>query len=133
MILQVSLAAALRLAVCWIVIGAQLRADDTANTGGVIEGVVSYRADAERPWRYSRYYIKQAKTGELAEAVVALRSKSLFGRGERPPETVTIDQQNFQFVPETVLIRAGDSVTFTNSDDALHNVRSSSRIASFNI
>ena len=37
--------------------------------GGAIEGVVTYHADAKRPWRYSRYYIKQAKTGELAEAV----------------------------------------------------------------
>jgi len=128
---QRSLVSALLLAVLILATGSQLAAED--NPGGAIEGVVTYHADSKRPWRYSRYYIKQSKTGELAEAVVALRSKSLSGLGERPPETVTIDQQNHQFVPETVLIRAGDSVTFTNSDDALHNVRSSSRIASFNI
>lgn len=110
-----------------------LRADDAPDTGGVIEGIVTYQADSKRPWRYSRYYVKHAKTGELAEAVVALRSKALTGIGERPPETVTIDQKNFQFVPETVLVRVGDSVTFTNSDDALHNVRASNKFANFNI
>ena len=48
-------------------------------------------------------------------------------------ETITIDQQNHQFVPETVIIRAGDSVNFTNSDYTLHNVRASNKIANFNI
>jgi hypothetical protein len=42
---------------------------------GVIEGTVTNQPDARRPWRYSRYYVKQAKTGELAEAVVALWAK----------------------------------------------------------
>src|SRR5260370_48539 len=42
---------------------------------GAIEGIVSYQADPARPWRYARYYVKQAKSGELAEAVVAIRAK----------------------------------------------------------
>ena len=101
---------------------------------GVIEGVVTYQADPKRPWRYSRYYVKNAKTGELAEAVVAIRSRKLKGAGKsRKPQTATIDQENFQFVPETVAIRAGDSVTFTNSDSSIHNVRTSGRLASFNV
>jgi hypothetical protein len=29
---------------------------------------------------------------------------------------------NFQFVPETIAVRAGDSVRFLNSDDETHNV-----------
>ena len=49
------------------------------NDLGTIEGVVTYRADPQRPWRYARYYVKQAKTGELAEAVVAIRGKGLTG------------------------------------------------------
>src|SRR5690242_10651337 len=65
---------------------------------GAIEGTVTYQADPARPWRYARYYIKQAKTGELAEAVVALRAKPVVD-ATRPAETVTIDQQNFQFTP----------------------------------
>jgi len=99
---------------------------------GAVEGTVSYQADAGRPWRYARYYVKQAKTGELAEAVVALRSKPA-ADGARSAETVTIDQQNFQFTPETVAIRRGDSVRFTNADTATHNVQSSSEIATFNV
>ena len=112
--------------------GRSLAAEDKET--GIIEGVVTYTPDAQRPWRYSRYYIKDARSGELAEAVVALRSSKLKGTGKRDkPETVTIDQENFQFVPETVAIRVGDSVKFTNSDSSIHNVRTSGRLASFNV
>jgi plastocyanin len=105
-----------------------------AEEAGVVEGTVTYRADSQRPWRYGRYYIKRAKTGELAEAVVALHRRSRAATGSRPePKTVTIDQKNFQFLPETVAIRVGDSVKFTNSDQATHNVKVSSDIASFNV
>lgn len=114
--------------------GGQSRAADDDKKSGIIEGVVTYKTDAQRPWRYSRYYIKDAKSGKLAEAVVALRSSKLKGTGKRDkPETVTIDQENFQFVPETVAIRIGDSVKFTNSDSSIHNVRTSGRLASFNV
>ena len=102
------------------------------NTVGAIEGVVAYKPDAKRPWRYARYYIKNAKSGELAEAVVALRAKP-HDDNQRPAETVVIDQENFQFQPETVAIRKGDSVTFTNSDAATHNVQTSGQIATFNV
>jgi len=101
---------------------------------GVVEGAVTYRADPKRPWRYGRYYIKQAQTGELAEAVVALRGGKLAGGGDKPKaKTVTIDQKNFQFLPETIAIRAGDSVKFINSDQATHNVQVSGDIASLNV
>jgi len=99
---------------------------------GAIEGIVSYQADPARPWRYARYYVKQAKTGELAEAVVALRAKPSSDAG-REPQTIVIDQQNFQFQPETVAFRRGDSVKFTNADQATHNVQASSDIVSFNV
>jgi plastocyanin len=99
---------------------------------GAIEGTVTYKADSKRPWRYGRYYIKNSKTGELAEAVVALRAKPAVD-AKRESQTVVIDQENFQFQPETVVIRRGDSVKFTNSDAATHNVQTSSEIASFNV
>ena len=99
---------------------------------GRIEGTVFYRADAARPWRYARYYVKSSKTGELAEAIVALRAKSVTDNA-RPPQTVEIDQQNFQFQPETVVIRRGDSVRFSNGDQATHNVQTSGEIANFNV
>jgi plastocyanin len=99
---------------------------------GTVEGTVSYQTDAKRPWRYARYYVKNAKTGELAEAVVALRAKAV-ADADRPAETAVIDQANFQFYPETVVIRRGDSVKFTNSDAATHNVQTSGEIANFNV
>ena len=99
---------------------------------GVIEGTVFYQADGARPWRYALYYVKQAKTGELAEAVVALRAKGVV-ESARGAESVVIDQENFQFQPETVAIRKGDSVKFTNADAATHNVQASGEIATFNV
>ena len=68
----------------------------------------------------------------MAEAVVALRARPQPDDGHEP-QTATLGQQNFQFQPETVAIRRGDSVMFSNGDQATHNVQSSSEIASFNV
>ena len=90
---------------------------------GSIEGRVLYKADPKRRWRYSRYYIKNRKTGELAEAVVVVTGASL--KNHFPPQkekTAIVDQKDFRFIPETVAIRAGDRVKFLNSDGATHNV-----------
>jgi plastocyanin len=107
---------------------------------GAIEGTVTYRADAAHPWRYARYYVKNSKSGELAEAVIAVRGKGQFKAPSPQPSperrvsvTARIDQKDFAFQPELVAIRRGDSVTFTNSDTATHNVRASNELASFNV
>lgn len=119
-----------QLAVCLLLgVAVEHRA---AAQNGTIEGVVTYQADASPPWRYARYYVKQPKTGELAEAVVAIRAKAV-AESDRQPQTAVIDQQNFQFTPETVALRRGDSIKFTNADQATHNVQSSSDIATFNV
>src|SRR5262245_52677933 len=115
----------------WAVALSSGHGDDTAPASGTIEGVVTYRADARRPWRYARYYVKPGQTGELAEAVVALRGKGLKSDNAAPAKAV-IDQKNFQFSPEMIAVRVGDSVTFTNSDPATHNVQATSDIAAFN-
>ena len=100
---------------------------------GIVKGRVTYESDKSRPWRYQRYYVKNAKSGELAEAVVALRGRELRNvPNVEPPVDPTIDQFNFQFVPETTAIRAGQSIKFTNSDSTTHNVRSVASIAEFN-
>jgi plastocyanin len=112
--------------------GQQVVGSKVVNTGA-IKGTVGYRRDSGRPWRYSRYYVKNPKSGELAEAVVALRGKGLNVAKSAASAETKIDQKNFQFQPETVAIRRGDSVTFTNSDRASHNVRSSGALANFNI
>jgi plastocyanin len=90
---------------------------------GVVTGTVRYAADAARPWRYARAYVQE---GRLAEAVVAIEDQGLLANRPadpiRKPVTHVVDQQDFRFVPETTVIRAGDAVTFTNSDEQVHNV-----------
>lgn len=101
---------------------------------GVIAGTVTYQPDSERPWRYGRYYVADRQTGALAEAVVAISARSL--RNMAPPEEPAvweIDQKEFRFAPETIAIRAGESVRFTNSDPTVHNVRTSDGNRPFNI
>jgi len=94
-----------------------------AAEGGTIEGTVIYEADAKRPWRYGRYYIANAREGHLAEAVVALTGPNLKHAGDpAEPATAAMDQKDHRFIPETLAIRAGDAVKFTNSDPQLHNV-----------
>jgi plastocyanin len=102
--------------------------------GGVLEGTVSYQPDAAKPWRYARYYVADARKGQLAEAVVSLTDRRL--RGLRPPvepRTVTVDQEDYRFIPETVALRIGDRVKFTNSDATLHNVMALGGTESFNV
>jgi plastocyanin len=123
-------------------------ADDTPGTGdafpaasatsvtgtGTITGKVVYTSDPERPWRLGRYYLRNAKSGELAEAVVAIHRRGLTGpEASRKSETVTIDQKDFQFTPETVAIRAGDRIRFVNSDAQVHNVQTNHDRQTFNV
>src|SRR5690242_7781952 len=99
-----------------------------------LEGTLTYQSDPKRPWRLSRYYLANPREGSLAEAVVALDGPNL-GSAVAPPasKTVTLDQVNFQFVPETVAIRAGDSVRIINSDEVLHNVMTADGSKPFNM
>jgi len=90
---------------------------------GTVEGTVFYRNDAKHAWRYSRFYVRSARTGELAEAVVALDGPGLKGaRVQSTPGVTLIDQKAMRFVPETVAIRAGDRVRFANNDPQTHNI-----------
>ncbi|MGE5191000.1 MAG: carboxypeptidase regulatory-like domain-containing protein [Deltaproteobacteria bacterium] len=109
-------------------------AETNAPGTGTITGKVVYKSDPKRPWRLGRYYIKNPATGDLAEAVVAISRKGLKGPdAAREPQTATIDQKDFQFTPETIAIRAGDRVKFTNSDPQIHNVQASHARQSFNV
>jgi len=99
--------------------------------GGVVQGHVIYDEDTARPWKFGRYYIKDRKKGLLAECVVALDGSNL--TSTRTNRTVIVDQQGFQFVPETTAIAAGDSVKFNNSDDSVHNIMSNDGGKPFNV
>ncbi len=99
-----------------------------------VVGQVVYHGDAAHPWRLSRYYIKRAKTGELAEAVVALTGRNLPDPVEPHRSNVwSINQKDFQFTPETIAIRAGDRIQFLNSDPQVHNVQTTHPRHSFNV
>jgi len=106
----------------------------SAGESGTVEGVIKYLPDSKRPWRFSRYYIQNPKTGFLAEAVVALERPGLGALAPAAPASkYTMDQLNYQFVPETLAIRARDTVLISNSDDALHNVMTSDGGEPFNV
>jgi len=109
----------------------RLHGDDAAAPGrapaeqalGTIEGTVFYRQDRKHAWRLARFYVKSSRSGELAEAVVALAGPSLKKFAPAHDSAVTnVDQKEMRFVPETVAIRAGDRVRFTNSDAQTHNI-----------
>lgn len=101
---------------------------------GSVEGAVYYEPDAQRPWRYARYYVHDRDTGELAEAVVCLSGKSLAGLQPRDePSEFQMDQKDYRFVPETIAIRAGDRIQFTNGDPAAHNVFTGDGADPFNV
>jgi len=105
-----------------------------ADAGGIVEGVVRYRPDPGRIWRYSRYYVREPSDGGLAEAVVVLGGAVPTGSvRDVPARTNTVDQVDFQFVPETLAIRAGDAVKFLNSDESIHNVMTSDGDEPFNV
>lgn len=111
-----------------------LPAEETPASTGVISGTVTYQPDPDRPWRYARYYVADRRTGALAEAVVALSGRSL--RGLNPPEEPAVremDQKDYRFDPETMVLRAGDSVRFTNGDPTVHNVRTQDGNRPFNV
>jgi plastocyanin len=101
---------------------------------GIVEGIIKYAPDSKRAWKFSRYYIQNTKSGSLAEAVVALEAAGLGKLAPlNSPKKCAMDQINYQFVPETIAIRAGDTVLISNSDDALHNVMSSDGDQPFNV
>lgn len=98
--------------------------------GGTVAGHIRYQPDPARAWPLGRYYLNR---GSLAEAVVALEGPGLKGLPAAAPQTVWMDQKNFNFVPETLAIRGGDSVRFTNSDETLHNVMTFQGAEPFNV
>jgi plastocyanin len=59
----------------------------------------------------------------LGAAVGSLLAASvLFARADGPTSTVSID--NFSFAPQTLTVKAGTTVTWTNRDDIPHGIGS---------
>ena len=110
-----------------------------SGASGSIAGVVTYQPDRKRRWRYARYYVKNRRKGFLAEAVIALDSGKLDGEklsaGRKSPASRlhVINQKDYRFIPETIAIRVGDRVKFTNADPVVHNVFSAAAAHRFDI
>jgi plastocyanin len=64
-------------------------------------------------------------TSTVLGAVVGsvLAASVLFARADGPTNTVSID--NFSFGPQTLTVKAGTTVTWTNKDDIPHGIASS--------
>ena len=100
-----------------------------------VTGTLTYRPDSESPWRFQRYYVNE-QTGALAEAVVALKPSqplTLPPTTSPAPKRTKVDQENFQFIPETIAVQTGALVAFTNSDESIHNVMLNHPKDAFNV
>jgi plastocyanin len=67
-----------------------------------------------------RPIITSTALGAVVGSVLAVGV--LFARAEGTPNTVTID--NFSFAPQTLTVKAGTAVTWTNRDDIPHGIGS---------
>jgi plastocyanin len=106
---------------------------------GVIRGVVSYAGPVEPrklPVTIDQYVCGSAKPSEelvvgpqrgVKNAVVWLQSPPAGAAWPTAPVKVEMDQKGCVFVPRVVLVPAGGTVEFLNSDRLLHNLHSASK------
>ena len=70
---------------------------------------------------------------ELRNAVVWLENPPASAAAPAQPEKVEMDQNGCEFIPRVVLVPAGGTVDFLNSDRLLHNIHATPKLnASFN-
>jgi len=65
-----------------------------------------------------RRIVTSTVLGAVAGSVLA--ASVLFARADGPTSTVSID--NFSFGPQTLTVKAGTTVTWTNKDDIPHGI-----------
>lgn len=93
-----------------------------------IEGIVRYSGEIPKSRVKDNAAIQRdlltvdRKSKGVRDVMFYLQSPA--AKAEEPPrEPAVVDQIEHQFVPHMIAIRAGQSVRFTNSDSANHNVR----------
>jgi len=69
-----------------------------------------------------RSFFAASALGAIVGSVLA--AGVVFARGDGPAGAVSID--NFTFAPQTLTVKAGTTVTWTNKDDIPHGVASDS-------
>lgn len=108
--------------------------EETQNAStGVIAGQVTYEGDvpkfriADNAGHRRDLIEVDRKTHGLQYVLVYVvvdGEGSGTARGEAaPPEPAVVDQKDHAFVPHLLAVRSGQTVRFTNSDPANHNVR----------
>ena len=75
--------------------------------------------------------VSRSSNADLAGFVVSV--ESLEGNFPVPEKPAVMDQKNLMFVPHVLVIQAGRTVQFRNSDPVFHNVYSISRTEMFNL
>jgi len=106
-------------------------------SAAAIRGVVQYTGAGAEPRKLQvtidQYICGKDKDAEelqvnpqrgVRNAVVWLQNPPTGSRGESPTAKVEMDQKGCVFVPRVVLVPAGGTVEFLNSDRLLHNLHS---------
>jgi plastocyanin len=106
-------------------------------SAGAIRGVVQFTGAGGEPKKLQvtidQYVCGKDKDVEdlqvgaqrgVRNAVVWLENPPPGSRGEVPPAKVEMDQKGCVFVPHVVIVPAGGTVEFLNSDRLLHNLHS---------
>ena len=118
-----------------VVLCANAPARGEGNQSGLIQGQVSYAGEmpkskiANDAGQHHDLLHVNPKTRGLQYVVVYLAptnsDKGQLASNEPNPEhpDAVVDQRDYAFVPPLIAVRAGQRITFTNSDPANHNVR----------
>jgi plastocyanin len=106
-------------------------------SAAAIRGVVQYTGTGGEPKKVpvtiDQYICGKEKDAEdlqvapqrgVRNAVVWLQNPPVGARGEQPAAKVEMDQKGCLFAPRVVLVPAGGTVEFLNSDRLLHNLHS---------
>lgn len=132
MLMMKALAVVLLTAVAWLGSAVPARA-------GMIRGVVTYTGPVDAkmlPVTIDQYVCGKEKPSEdlvvgpqrgIKNAVVWLQTPPPEAAWPSAPVKVEMDQKQCVFIPRVVLVPAGGTVEFLNSDRLLHNLHSASR------
>src|SRR5688572_16056474 len=131
-----------------LLIGEVAKADDDSGNGraatAMLKGTITFQGDTPKSAIADDAGVQRdlltvdPKTKGLKGVVLWLVPSNTNGAQEPAKmnsESVRMDQQDHEFVPRVMAVRAGQPVKFTNSDPANHNVRTSSteRTNEFNV
>jgi plastocyanin len=102
--------------------------------GADVEGTVTYSGPLPDPVSISEAgtvrhpIVRDAEDNGLEDAVVWIEGASSGGFRDETEKLApaTMDQQNYEFIPHVLAVRAGQEVEFLNSDVANHGVTASS-------